>query len=253
MAMSLRRALLTTAVVGTALPAIFGRRAWWGWPLAHACLILPTVARNHGAWGPIVRGFRTDARELWLTIDDGPSPATTPGYLDVLDRYGVKATFFVIGAHVDANRALTREIVARGHALGNHTYRHPSAWWWALPRSAVTNEIERGTDAIFAATGCRPALFRSPVGMTGPWVHPALRRTNQRLIGWSASGLDGLDSRGDAVVHRIAGRLQAGGIVVLHESQTEDAQRVQTLDRVLARLTTDGWQCVIPGVEGFFE
>lgn len=241
-----RRLLLGGLVAGTALPLVLGRRAWWGLPVSHACFLAPTLIRNHGVWGPVVRRFQTDKREVWITIDDGPS-ADTPGLLKVLESRGANATFFLIGKHAEANRGLAREIVDRGHGVGDHTYSHPLASWWALPPSMIRTEIDRGADAIHAATGVMPVNFRSPVGMTNPWVHPALEKRGQRLIGWSASGLDGLSDRGCRVVDRLMHGLRPGAIFVLHEGGAPG--RLETMELLLARLTDQGYRCVLPTPE----
>lgn len=245
-----RKILLGTAAVGTALPLLAGRRGWWGWPVAHACMVFPTVIRNYAAWGPLVRGFQTDSREVWLTIDDGPTTATTPAYLDVLDHYRARATFFLIGCRVDRARDLAYKIITSGHQAGNHTYSHHAGAWWALPPGSVRREIDRGRTSIHAATGATPTLFRSPVGMTNPWVHPALR-AGEQCVGWSASGVDGLQDRGVVVVDRIMQRIKPGGILVLHESEVKDDRRVETLELLLKSLAADGWKCVIPKPEQF--
>jgi peptidoglycan/xylan/chitin deacetylase (PgdA/CDA1 family) len=109
----------------------------------------------------------------------------------------------------------------------------------------MRREIERGRDAIHAATGVEPTVFRSPVGMTNPFVHPALG--GQRLVGWTASGCDGLSARGEIVVDRLMRGIRPGAILVLHEGGT--AGRVETLALLLDRLADAGYACVIPPLE----
>lgn len=244
--MSLRRTLIGAATIGAVLPMIAGKRAWWAWPVAHGMIILPTVMRNSAVWGPLVRSFNTSSREVWLTIDDGPTRGTTPGYLDLLRDYDAKATFFMIGSRADRLRAIAKAVVEAGHSVGNHTYHHWSSLWWSLPPAFVRSEIDRGGDAIHAATGVYPNEFRCPVGMTNPWVHPVLHAEGMRLIGWSVSGVDGLRDRGSVVVDRIMRRIRPGAILVLHESEMDAERRLGTLTLLLARLAADGWRCVLP-------
>ncbi len=214
---------------------------------AHALVLYPTLRRNCGWFGSIATSFETSRKEVWLTIDDGPDRRDTPAILDLLSRHQAKAAFFVIGRKVDALRELVWQAHRSGHQIGNHTYSHPSGFFWALGSSATRLEIERGRDSITAATGQAPAVFRSPVGMTNPFVHPAL--DGQRLIGWSASGLDGLSARGGAVVDRLMKKLRPGAILVLHEGGAPG--RVETLARLLDRLGEEGYACVIPAHETF--
>src|SRR5215467_8545619 len=97
-------------------------------------------------------------KKLSITFDDGPNPAVTPKLLDLLDRYEVKATFFVSGRFVRECGALTREIADRGHLLANHTETHPNLFW--LTPSAVRQELERCQDALHEATGDVAKYFR---------------------------------------------------------------------------------------------
>lgn len=237
-----RNLLLAAAAAGTLAPLVAGRRGFLAWPPAHALVLVPTLLRNNACFGPIATHFETPRREVWLTIDDGPDPRDTPAMLEALAKYRAKATFFMIGRKAGRLRSLAWEVRSAGHGIGNHTYSHPSATFWALGPHAMQREIERGASAIHAATGVRPALFRSPVGMTNPFVHPALG--DQRLIGWSASGLDGLRDRGRVVVDRILARVRPGAIVVIHEGGAPG--RVGTLQMLLERLTAEGYACVIP-------
>jgi peptidoglycan-N-acetylglucosamine deacetylase len=213
----------------------------------HGLVLYPTLRRNCAWFGPIATRFETPRREVWLTIDDGPDERDTPVMLDLLAEHRAKATFFMIGRKVESHRALVHRAHREGHQIGNHTWSHPSAWFWTLGPCATRREIERGHDAIFAATGAPPAVFRSPVGTTNPFVHRALGR--QRLIGWTASGLDGLSQRGEPVVERLMKNVAPGAILVLHEGGGPG--RVGTLALLLGRLAEAGYTCVIPDPGAF--
>src|SRR5262245_65972744 len=89
--------------------------------------------------------------QLAITFDDGPNPAITPKLLNLLHRYGAKATFFVIGRFVRECGGLTREIADRGHLLANPTQTHPNPFW--LSPGAVSQELQRCQDALNDATG----------------------------------------------------------------------------------------------------
>ena len=101
-------------------------------------------------FGPVLR--RADSPgAMALTFDDGPNPAITPALLDLLERYGARGTFFMIGRHVRANPQLAAELVERGHAIGNHTDTHPNLIW--LSPARIREELTRCQDAIGEATG----------------------------------------------------------------------------------------------------
>ena len=118
--------------------------------------------------------FKTNSKEVWLTIDDGPHPEDTPLILDLLDQYQAKATFFVIGTRVERHPDLVACIANRGHRLGNHSHSHRVASFWCLPKQSVCREIDQCTEVLENLTGQRCAWFRAPVGMANWHVHAAI-------------------------------------------------------------------------------
>ena len=201
--------------------------------LAAALLLYPTLRPNVQWLGPVITCFETGAKEVWLTIDDGPA-ADTPEILDLLDARGAKATFFVKGALARQRPDLVQAIVARGHGVANHSDTHPSATFWCLPPRAIAREIDGGVASTW---------FRAPVGMKNPFVHPALRRRGMRLIGWSARGFDTVAGDVERVVRRIVPRVAPGTIIVLHQGRAISARCIA---RVVAELGARGYSFVIP-------
>lgn len=213
--------------------------------LLTALWIGPTLWRN-GQWhGPVVTRFSTSRKEVWLTIDDGPHPETTPAFLDLLDDYDAKASFFVIGRKVDTNRDLCLEVRRRGHGIENHSTSHPSAFWWALPPFQVRREILSASDSLRAATGQRPRFFRPPVGMCSSGVHAATKEAGLEVVGWSASGSDGCPRAPSVVVDSLLSQISPGAIILLHEGD-RPRQRIMALSLLLQALKREGYQCVIP-------
>jgi len=150
-----------------------------------------------------------------LTFDDGPNPAVTPQLLDLLDRYDVRGTFFLIGRHVRACRALTAEIAARGHTIGNHTDTHPNLLWQS--RRRILDELERCDASIADATGVRPRIMRPPWGYRQPQVHAAARDAGfGHPVLWSRSARDWRPQPTTGVIRRLR-TIRAGDIVLLHD------------------------------------
>ena len=232
-----------TAAAGACLLRSQARRTAW---MAHDALWLyPTLRRNCDWHGEVVTRMDTSAREIWLTIDDGPDAHDTPLFLELLARHEARATFFAIGRKAEQHRDLCRRIHGEGHEIGNHTFSHPAPFWWALPRPLVRREIERGQEALLAATGQLPRWFRSPVGMNTPGVHPAAAHFGLRVVGWSADGADGgCPAAPTQIVSRIMSEVQPGSIILLHESGRK--HRVMTLARLLVALQAEGYRCVLP-------
>ena len=203
------------------------------------------VPTSHG-FGPAIRRFRTDRREVWLTIDDGPDPVTTPGALDLLDQYRARATFFVIGEKTAAHPQLIAEIVRRGHTLGNHTHTHPQGSYWNAGTRRTGEEMDWCDAALRAAGASSPRWFRPPVGLKGLALHRQLATRGLELVLWSARGYDTQVRDPDNAVRRIRKTLTPGVIILAHESGPAGSPRLQVLARLLASLAEEGYACIIP-------
>jgi peptidoglycan/xylan/chitin deacetylase (PgdA/CDA1 family) len=210
--------------------------------LAHMLLLYPTLRPNAQWLGPVITHFVTPRKEVWLTIDDGPTD-DTPALLDLFDAHGVKATFFVKGTLAERHVELVQEIARRGHTLANHSHTHPSASFWCLGPGRVAREIDECNRALTAITGATPRWFRAPVGMKNFTVHPALARRDMRLIGWTARGFDAVSSDPDQILGRILPHLHAGAILVMHQGR-EHSPRV--LEHLIEGVKERGYAFVIP-------
>ena len=210
--------------------------------LSHALVLYPTLRPNVQWLGPVVTRFATDRNEVWLTIDDGPAD-DTPALLELLDRLGAKATFFVKGTLAASHDAFVRELVARGHSVANHSQTHPSATFWCLPPSQARAEIEECNRTLETITGAVPRWFRAPVGMKNPFVHPALARHGMRLIGWTARGYDAVMSDPEQILARMLPHVSPGAILVLHQGREHS---LRAIERVVGALRERGYAFVIP-------
>ncbi len=212
--------------------------------LDHALIGAATLRPRSTLLGPNLTRLAGPARAVALTFDDGPHPEVTPAVLDRLERRGARATFFCIGGKVAAHPELAAEAHRRGHAVENHTYRHPYAFGF-YGRRAMEREIARAQDAIAGATGRAPRLFRAPVGIRNPWLDPVLARLDLRLVSWTRRGLDTVRSDPRRVAASLLGGLAAGDILLLHDgSSARDAGgravALEALDRVLDGLEAAG-------------
>ena len=159
-----------------------------------------------------------EARGFVLTFDDGPDPASTPRVLDALDSAGAKATFFVIARKAEAHPELVNEIVARGHAIGLHSYANDRLFSMRSSRY-VHSDLARGLAVLESITGKRPALFRPPIGHTNPIIARVSEELGLSIVGWSVSALDGTSGASvDRVVARVSSRLHDGAIVLMHDA-----------------------------------
>jgi peptidoglycan/xylan/chitin deacetylase (PgdA/CDA1 family) len=151
-----------------------------------------------------------------LTFDDGPDPEHTPRVLDILEREGVQATFFLIGQRAAANAGIARRMAGDGHDLGNHTWSHRSLWLCG-PRQ-TEREIVGGHEAIAEAAGSAPRYFRAPWGMANLAAFPVLRRLGTPCIRWTVQP-EGRQPVDPEVQSRRAARgVRPGAILDLHDS-----------------------------------
>ena len=182
--------------------------------------------------------------EIALTFDDGPDPATTPRVLDLLDAHGARATFFCVGREAARHAALVREVVARGHAIENHTERHSTTFGWYGPRR-LREDIGAAQHTLSELTGQAPRFFRAPFGMRSPLLDPALATLGLRLVSWTRRGFDTAAAPPDRVIARLAHGLAGGDILVLHDGQATGRRRtpptvLAVLPELLARVRDAG-------------
>lgn len=170
----------------------------------------------------IVKG-PSDATGVALTFDDGPDPEHTRRVLDVLDKAGAKATFFVIGRKAEKHPELVKEIVARGHEVGVHGYAHDRLF--ALRgTNRVRKDLEKAKKVLAEILGEAPDLFRPPIGHTNPTIARVAEELDLVTVGWSVGARDGIASaKPDDVVARVAEGLEDGAIVLMHDASERDS------------------------------
>jgi peptidoglycan/xylan/chitin deacetylase (PgdA/CDA1 family) len=226
---------------------------WWqlGWRFGLPLLVATHLAFLWGAlrprsamYGPVLSHLPIDDRRVWLTIDDGPSDDTR-ALLDLLDAHGAKATFFLVGERAAARPGLVREIVARGHGIGNHSHGHPQARFWSLGPARMRREITQCQDTLRAITGVAPRWFRAVVGHANPFVSPLLRECGLARVAWDARAYDAVRSNPAAVVARLERDLSPGAIVLLHEG-ARHGRNVEMIALLLQRLRALGYATVLP-------
>ncbi|MBC6462772.1 polysaccharide deacetylase family protein [Actinomadura sp. HBU206391] len=157
-----------------------------------------------------------------LTFDDGPDPRSTPLFLDELERIGCRATFFVLGELLERHPDLGRRIVAGGHEMAVHGWRHHNALLTRPGRAAA--EIGAAADLVTAVTGVRPTWYRPPYGVLSAETLIAARGSRLRPVLWTAWGRDWTESATPAsVLAALAPGLRGGATLLLHDSDHTSA------------------------------
>lgn len=199
--------------------------------------------RSSSVFAPSVWRGRPGRRTIALTFDDGPGSGTE-ALLELLDRFGVRATFFQIGANALARPEVARQVRMAGHEIGNHSQTHPN---FALRRpSFIAREFEMAQETIEAVTGVRPRLLRAPYGVRWFGFREMQRRLEATGVMWSIIGRDWrLPAEGIAA--RVLKRAGDGDIVCLHDGRgtLKDSDVKPTIDavrRILPELLDRGYK-----------
>ena len=203
---------------------------WRGWPgaCAAAGLALAGLAVTHA--GPGITALAPVRRRLFprlaglgqadhvaLTFDDGPDPASTPAFLDLLGARGLRATFFLLGSMVVRAPELAADIADAGHEIGVHGWDHR----YTILRGprAVRDDLARATDAVAAASGTEPRFYRPPYGVLSSGALAAARAQRLTPVLWTCWGREwAAGATPGSVYATLAADLTPGATVLLHDS-----------------------------------
>ena len=173
-------------------------------------------------------------RAVYLTFDDGPIPEVTPWVLDVLDRYGVKATFFMVGENVLRYHDLYNDIVNAGHRVGNHTFNHMGSFkHWTLSYAMNTS---KANELIHSD------LFRPPHGWMRPSVYWWLSR-QYKIVMWDLVTRDYSKwLTGEDVFNNVKRYARNGSIITFHDSLKSIEKLKIALPKSIAWLKEQGYE-----------
>jgi peptidoglycan/xylan/chitin deacetylase (PgdA/CDA1 family) len=187
------------------------------------------------------------SRQIALTFDDGPNDPHTLNLLDVLARYEVKATFFMIGRFVRERPDIARRVAEAGHVVGNHTYTHPNLIFCSPAQVGVQlDDCER----VLADTVGEPSrLFRPPYGGRLPHVMQAARQRGLETIMWNVSSRDWTLKTTDAIEQQVASRIRGGDVVLMHDGGNQRigsyrGRTVEAVERLIPQLKSRGFEFV---------
>lgn len=178
-------------------------------------------------------------RQVVLTFDDGPTELT-PLFLDLLNRYEVKAVFFCIGRQIAQYPQIVQRIKEEGHLIGNHTYSHIPQNCFAST-AVMTQEIQQ-TDALLAQLGIVTPYFRPPYGVTNPHIAKAAKRMGKIVVGWDIRSLDTVIKDETRLWSRVVSKLTQGNIILMHDTSE---RTLHVLEQLLKYLKANDYQVVL--------
>ena len=188
--------------------------------------------------GDYVARIETAEKVVALTFDDGPHPIHTPRMLDLLDRHGVKATFFMMGRNVERFPEVAREVIRRGHEAGNHSYSHPKLIWMAP--WAIREEIDR-TDQLLRNLGVTgPIHFRPPHAVKFVVLPYVLYKSRRLSVLGYMDPKEWKQRPAEVMVLSVLDQVRPGSIIPLHDPH--GLETFKTVDTVLTELLARGYR-----------
>ncbi|OPY88502.1 MAG: Peptidoglycan-N-acetylmuramic acid deacetylase PdaC [Smithella sp. PtaU1.Bin162] len=193
-------------------------------------------------FGPVVSRGNTGENLVALTFDDGPSDPLTRQILDLLDKYKAPATFFVTGANAVKYPEIIKEIICRGHDIGNHSFHHDP--FLMLKSSRVIFEEIITAREVLRKMGVETPAFRPPVGIVNPKLAPLLLELKMYCITFSCRAFDAGNRRVKGIGRKILKKIACDDIVLLHDAmpprQGDETVLLREIEDLLCGLTSRG-------------
>ncbi|MFF3935519.1 polysaccharide deacetylase family protein [Streptomyces phaeofaciens] len=183
-------------------------------------------------------------RTMVLTFDDGPDPRYTPGILDTLAEYDVRAMFFVCGEMAVDNKDLLARMADEGHVVGNHTWSHPLLT--TLTRRQIRSQMTRTSEVIEDGYGEPPHWFRAPYGAWNRAAFQLGAELGMEPLGWTVDTLDWTTPGTRTIVDRVQNGAGPGVVVLSHDAGGDRSQSVRALRRYLPQLLDTGYHITVP-------
>lgn len=184
----------------------------------------------------------TGEKIVALTVDDGPDPLYTPQILDILRKYNVPATFFVVGRQVELYPDIFSREIAFGHEVGNHSYSHNHLP--GMPYREIVAEIKRTNGIISHFSGKNVKWFRPPRGAYNRNVVDAAARCALKTVLWTKALETSKDKDPEHMARRLINGIRPGGIILLHDGRLDRTKTIKSLPLVIEGLHKKGYRFV---------
>lgn len=178
--------------------------------------------------------------KISFTMDCGSHNRYVPRILDILDQYGVKITFFVTGKFAAANPDLVREMSARGHEIGNHSWNHPN--FDELNKDEIYSELTRTSDLLQSITGKPVTLFRPPYGHLSGQARSIVNALGMQAVRWTHESMDARNEASEANSLKYSTKDMKGGSIIL--THTSAGCTLAVLDQILQFYQDNGFEVV---------
>jgi peptidoglycan/xylan/chitin deacetylase (PgdA/CDA1 family) len=195
---------------------------------------------------PVISCGNTDQNLVALTFDDGPAEPTTKQILDLLDKYTVKATFFVSVVNASKHPEIIKEIIDRGHTIGNHSFHH-NPFLMLGSYNYLYQEIFRAQE-VLKDMGVNALAFRPPVGIISPKLPSVLNKLGMFCVTFSCRAFDAGNRCVNNLSLRILKKVKADDIILLHDANPRDkedsAVLISEMEKILQGIIGKGLKVV---------
>ncbi|MBI2251672.1 MAG: polysaccharide deacetylase family protein [Armatimonadetes bacterium] len=178
-------------------------------------------------------------KQVALTFDDGPHPDYTPKLLEILNKYNLKATFFLTGKMAEKYPELVKAEIKAGHNVGNHTYHHVNLT--KIPEEIIAIEIKACGDVLKDIIHQPPHLFRPPGGDYDDEVARTAEALGYIMVLWTDNSHDYTNPRGKNIKERVLNQIENGGIILFHDGVE---QTLEILPQIIEYLKHKGYEFV---------
>ena len=174
--------------------------------------------------------------KIALTFDDGPHPILTPKILDILGKYQIKATFFIVGENAKNYPDVVERILSEGHEIGNHTFTHDKI---------NSGEIEACEKAIYELTDYKTKLFRPPQGYISQSVKDASADLGYDIILWNIDTRDWAHTPAHQICENVIDNITTGSIILMHDYISYHSPTPEALEQMIPQIIELGYQFVL--------
>jgi len=181
----------------------------------------------------------TEEKVLSISLDAAWGRANTEGILDILDRYGVRTTFFLVGFWAEKYPELVEELVSRGHEIGNHSATHPHMA--QLTHAQIREELRQCSELVRSITGTPTTLFRPPYGEYNDSVVRVSREEGYECVQWNVDSLDWKNISAQDMVMRCTSNTKPGDIVLFHN---DSKYILDALPQILEYYISEGYKII---------
>ncbi len=190
----------------------------------------------------VYKKMDTEKKIIALTFDDGPHPKQTPAILDILKKYNIKATFFVVGENAEYYPETMKRLCEEGHEIGNHTFSHVDIR--KTKRNSLIDDIQKNHDIIKKYNNSEPTLLRPPGGVLNTDIKDIANSFGYNIILWNIDTRDWSHESVDSIENNILKNIENGSIILFHDYILNPTPTPEAINKIIPELQKEGYTFV---------